>query len=110
MIETTVSPAVTTSSVRVQLRDRREQVSPKPEVPEHALACGRHLHRLAGDGEDQQVADQRAQRAVVVDQPREHTVEPSAMTLLAIIAPARPAALAVSEPLQAVDRRARSAV
>ena len=45
--------------------ERGDQPCSDPEVPQHALACGGHLHRLAGDGQDQEVADQGRERAVI---------------------------------------------
>ena len=53
-------------------RQGRQHPPANAEVPEDALARRRHLHGLSDDGEDEQVADQRRQRAVVVDDAREH--------------------------------------
>jgi hypothetical protein len=48
-----------------------QQVLADAELAEDALPRGRDLERLAGDRQDQQVADQRRQRAVVGEHPAE---------------------------------------
>ncbi len=55
---------------------RDEQAGADAEVAEHRLARGRDLHRLPDHAEDQEVADQRRERGVVVEQPREHDGRP----------------------------------
>ena len=52
--------------------DRGGQARSDAEVTEHGLAGGRQLHRVPDDREDQEVADERGERSVVVEQTREN--------------------------------------
>ena len=51
---------------------RCQQILAGPEAPERSLASGGDLERLADHTEDQEVADQRAERAVIVEHAREY--------------------------------------
>ena len=89
--------------------ERREQLVSVAEPAEHALARGGDLHRLTDDGQDDQVADQRRKRPVIVASSRANTTDAtSAMTLLTIIAPASPAARLSVGTLEALNQQRNS--
>ncbi len=52
--------------------DRGGHPAADAEMTEDSLASGRQLHRVPGDGQDEEVADERGQRSVIGQLAREH--------------------------------------